>query len=198
MKKITLVCLTTCFVLCISALAEFPDYESGGDYETPFTDLTYEQRNTKTFYETTGDGSTDYEEYFEIFVYRMNGDIYMKITPVAYGPFICSTEFYIIQDSVQYDDIKIEKENGDSQCGDLFVTSKFRLSQYSFANDRPNFAEEFSLRYDGGDNFMAGLYNRYTVDAGEYTAGGNSGGDDGGSSGGGGGGGCFIVNLLGG
>ena len=93
-----------------------------------------------------------FDESFDIYIWRENGDVWMEIVPLSsYAPFICGASFLIIQNNIQYDTVMLETYAGDSQCGDIYVTSVFRLTQWSFYTDKADLDDEFTLFFDGGE-----------------------------------------------
>lgn len=66
-----------------------------------------------------------YKDIFDAYFWWESGALWQEIVPVTTGPFVCSIDYTIIQNSVQHD-IALKKEgDGDfsSFCGDVFVPS---------------------------------------------------------------------------
>ncbi len=73
--------------------------------------------------------------------------VLVRITPVTAGPFVCSVDFVIVQNSVQFD-ARIITITGSPFCGDLFVPSTFLLVE-GFSQPAFNEAGAFRLIYEG-------------------------------------------------
>ena len=103
--------------------------------------------------DTFGWGYGSYIDYFKIYAWRQDGYVWVEIEPLLGDePFICSPSFVIIQKGVQYDTVKLVTVSGDSQCGEIYVTSVFELSQWSFYDNPADLSKAFTLLFDGGEN----------------------------------------------
>lgn len=91
--------------------------------------------------------------HFKIYIWREDGYTWMQIEPLdGDEPFICSSSFSIVQDGVQCDDVKLlPKSSSSSQCDDVYVTSIFKVTFWSFVENPPDLSQEFTLYYDGGE-----------------------------------------------
>ncbi len=95
-------------------------------------------------------GSGSYAEQFNIYVWREDYSVWVEIVPVEPDqPFICSSSFIIVQNDVQFDTVRLEAASGDSQCGDVYISSVFELLQWSFTDNPADLNLDFTLLYDG-------------------------------------------------
>ncbi len=64
--------------------------------------------------------------------------------------FLCGPQFSVIQNNIQYGDIKLETEGGDSFCEDLFIAQTFYFTQWSFVSTRFISTQPLTIVFDGG------------------------------------------------
>jgi len=102
----------------------------------------------------SGTASWGHDDEFNLYIWRENGEVWIEIEPTLGTPFICGSSFIIIQNGIQYDTVKLETYAGDSQCGDVYIPSVFRLTQWSFYSHKADLNQEFVLIFEG-------VYNTY-------------------------------------
>jgi len=86
---------------------------------------------------------------FNLYVWTESGETWIEIEPVIGVPSIYSSSFVIIQNSIQYDTVKVEVFSGSSQGGRIYVPSVFKLTQWSFYTTQADLSQAFTLIYDG-------------------------------------------------
>jgi hypothetical protein len=97
-------------------------------------------------------------DLFNIYVWRENGEAWLEIEPISNAPFICSSNFVIIQNNnTQYDTVKLVPLSGGYQCGDVHVTSIFNLGQWSSYTYKADLNQAFTL-------IFSGVWDTYTLD----------------------------------
>jgi uncharacterized protein DUF4214 len=101
------------------------------------------------------DTFTRWDDVFNITVGRGNY-IWIYIEPVDGYPFICSPSFTIIQDGIQYDNVKLVSVSGESQCGDVYIPQIYNLTFWSFVKNPADLSREFTLIYDA--EYVYSLY----------------------------------------
>lgn len=59
--------------------------------------------------------------------------VVMRIQPISGNIFVCSSDFVVVQNNVQYDSVRLINANGGSSfCGNILVTQTFLMDQWSF------------------------------------------------------------------
>jgi hypothetical protein len=96
-------------------------------------------------------------DLFNIYVWKENDNIWLEIEPVLNTPFIASSSFTIIQNNIQYDNIKLTTLSGTSQCGDVFIKSVYNLTQWSFSTMKADLNQSFTLNFEG-------VWDTYSLD----------------------------------
>ncbi len=92
-----------------------------------------------------------FSDPFMIYTWREAGDAWVQIVPQnGSRPFICNSVFTIVQNAIQFDTVKLETVSGDSQCGNVLITSIFRVAQRSFNTAKADLDQAFTLLYNGG------------------------------------------------
>ncbi len=92
-----------------------------------------------------------FSDPFMIYIWREGGDTWVQIVPQKGSrPFICSSGFTMVQNAIQFDTVKLETINGDTQCNDVLDKSIFRFTQWSFNTTKADLNRAFTLFYDGG------------------------------------------------
>ncbi|MBB1073090.1 DUF4214 domain-containing protein [Rhodoferax sp. 4810] len=85
---------------------------------------------------------------FNISISRSDDNVItMDIELVEGHPFICSGNFVVIQNNVQYNGVSLKTVTGDSQCGDVYINSTFTLTYNSYSTP-PDWSQAFTLIYD--------------------------------------------------
>ena len=93
-----------------------------------------------------------FTDAFNVYVWRESGYVWIEIEPLSGYPFICSGSFVIILGGIQYDTVRLENVSGSSQCGDVYVSSIFWFTQWSFYDNPADLNQAFTILYDGGEN----------------------------------------------
>lgn len=89
-----------------------------------------------------------FSDQFTAYVWREQGEVWLEAVPVSAGPFVCSSSFLIIQNGVQFNTVKLTNFAGDSQCGDVFVKSVYKISQWSFITHKADLSQAFTLGFN--------------------------------------------------
>ncbi len=86
-----------------------------------------------------------------IYTWREAGDEWVQIVPRnGSRPFICSSDFAVVQNSIRFDAVKLEAISGDSQCDYVLTATIFRFAQWSFNTTNADLDQAFTLIYDRG------------------------------------------------
>ncbi|MBK1693639.1 hypothetical protein CKO09_02635 [Chromatium weissei] len=87
---------------------------------------------------------------FDIVVAMSDSSDYalVGISPTYGAPFICGPAFEVIQNGIIYNDIKLETEEGVSQCGNIYEDSAFGLKTWS-STLKPDWRKTFTLVFYG-------------------------------------------------
>jgi hypothetical protein len=119
-------------------------YEPAGRFEAVTTFPSSHPTNA-----ISGTASWGHDDQFNIYIWRDYGQVWIEIEPILGQPFICTSSFVIIQNGIQYDTVKLETFSESSQCGDIYVPSVFRLTQWSHYTNPADLNQLFTLIYDG-------------------------------------------------
>ncbi len=96
------------------------------------------------------------KEDFRIYGWREAGDTWVEIEPQPHStPFICGTDFRVIQNDTEFFNVRLETSDGFSQCGYVYRASIFRLTLRSSLTMKADFSLPFTLVYEGAS---AGTY----------------------------------------
>ena len=97
-------------------------------------------------------------DLFNSYVWRENGEVWIEIEIISNDPFICSSSFAILQNGIQYDTVRLDAFSGSNQCGDLYISSIFRLTQWSHFTNAADLNKAFTLIYEGvWDNYSLNI-----------------------------------------
>jgi hypothetical protein len=97
-----------------------------------------------------------YSDPFMIYAWRAAGNTWVQIVPQKGSrPFICGSDFKIVQDNIQFNNVKLETTSGDSQCAPISITSVFRLNQWSSNTANADLNRAFTLHY--GKSYILSL-----------------------------------------
>lgn len=88
-----------------------------------------------------------------------SGDLLITFTPQSGSPFICSTNFDVVQNGRQFDNFRLRSDPNfiDSFCGDLLVESTFFVAQSDFAAQWDT-SEEFTLVFRSDQTLDVGAF----------------------------------------
>jgi len=90
-----------------------------------------------------------FRDSFDFYIWQENNNVWVEVLPVTTAPFVCSSSFDIIQNGIQFDTVKLENITGNSQCGDVLVSSAvYKLTQWSFYSTKADLNSPFTLIFN--------------------------------------------------